>query len=513
MTTLLSLIASSLLASGGTAAIGPEADAEASGSASVSLDGAGGAKSKKAKKAKKAEKAEGGGEEERAVDAAASDEAAKAEAAKKPWIRRWAPTRNMVEVGLMGGVYMPGRNHELFEPTTTLVDQGFRRYRTLGPEVGVRVSYLPLRVLGIELEGAAMPTQTANQVDATIFSLRGGLLAQLPYWSVTPFIVAGGGMLGVRSLRSAVGNDIDPMAYFGGGLKLYISRQVSLRFDFRDVMSHKRGVDETFKNHNFEGLVSFVLTFNRPKPKVLVPPPDTDGDTILDPDDQCINEPGVPEYKGCPIPDTDGDTILDPDDECVDVPGVEAYKGCPIPDTDGDGILDTEDECKDVAGVPEYRGCPIPDSDADGILDPDDACKDEPETKNGFDDGDGCPDEIPEEVVKFTGVIEGIYFDSDKATIKKSSFKTLDAAIDVLAKFPSVNVEISGHTDDRGERDHNLELSQNRANSVRDYLVSKGIDTARITTRGAGPDEPIADNKKKAGRAKNRRIEFKIVQQ
>ena len=480
MTTLLSLITSSLLASGGTAAAGPEA--EASGSASVSLDGAGGAKSKKAKKAKKAEG--GGGEEERAVDAAASDEAAKAEAAKKPWIRRWAPTRNMVEVGLMGGVYMPGRNHELFEPTTTLVDQGFRRYRTLGPEVGVRVSYLPLRVLGIELEGAAMPTQTANQVDATIFSLRGGLLAQLPYWSVTPFIVAGGGMLGVRSLRSAVGNDIDPMAYFGGGLKLYISRQVSLRFDFRDVMSHKRGVDETFKNHNFEGLVSFVLTFNRPKPKVLVPPPDTDGDTILDPDDQCINEPGVPEYKGCPIPDTDGDTILDPDDEC-----------------------------KDVAGVPEYRGCPIPDSDADGILDPDDACKDEPETKNGFDDGDGCPDEIPEEVVKFTGVIEGIYFDSDKATIKKSSFKTLDAAIDVLAKFPSVNVEISGHTDDRGERDHNLELSQNRANSVRDYLVSKGIDTARITTRGAGPDEPIADNKKKAGRAKNRRIEFKIVQQ
>jgi outer membrane protein OmpA-like peptidoglycan-associated protein len=220
----------------------------------------------------------------------------------------------------------------------------------------------------------------------------------------------------------------------------------------------------------------------------------------------------VEAYHGCPIPDTDGDGILDPDDECIDVVGVEAYHGCPIPDTDGDGILDTEDECKDVPGVAEYHGCPIPDSDADGILDPDDTCKDEPETKNGYEDGDGCPDEIPEEIVKFTGVIEGIQFDTDKATIKKLSHKKLDSAVDVLAKFPSVNVEVSGHTDDKGERDHNLELSQNRANAVRDYLIAKGIDASRISTRGAGPDEPIDDNKKKSGRAKNRRIEFKIVQ-
>jgi OOP family OmpA-OmpF porin len=193
--------------------------------------------------------------------------------------------------------------------------------------------------------------------------------------------------------------------------------------------------------------------------------------------------PGVKEYKGCPIPDTDADSFLDPDDNCIDVPGVEAYKGCPIPDTDGDKFLD-----------------------------PDDTCVNEPETVNGYEDRDGCPDEVPEEVVRFTGVIAGIQFDTNKATIKKSSFKTLDAAVEVLAKFPSVSVEISGHTDDRGERPHNLELSQNRANAVRDYLVSKGIDAGRIRTRGAGPDEPIDVNTTKAGRAKNRRIEFKILQ-
>ena len=400
MSALLPMITSSLLA-----LAGPGPEAEASGSASVSLDGAnadGSAKAKKNKKNKKNKKAKKG-------EASGSGEAAAAADPKDtPWIRRWAPTRNMVEVGLMGGVYVPGKNHELFKPALDLPDQGFRRFSTIGPEIGLRVSYLPLRFLGLELEGAAMPTQTANDVDATIFAFRGGVLAQLPYWSVTPFVVVGGGMLGVSSERNAVGRDIDPMAYFGGGLKFHISRQIQLRFDFRDVMSHKREVDATFKNHNFEGLASFVLTFGRPKPAEAPPPPaDTDGDGIVDPDDECKTVPGVAEYKGCPIPDTDGDGILDPDDQCIDVAGVEAYHGCPIPDTDGDGILDTEDECRDVAGVAEYHGCPIPDTDADGILDPDDRCPTEPETKNGFEDGDGCPDTLPDEFAGWRRLYNG----------------------------------------------------------------------------------------------------------
>jgi outer membrane protein OmpA-like peptidoglycan-associated protein len=512
MTTLLSLITSSLLASSGTATAGTMApDAEASGDVSVSLGGDAKA-DKKAKRSKKSKKSEG----ETAGEASATGEAAAAGDATDPksvpWIRRWAPTRNMVEVGLMGGVYMPGQNHELFQADLALPEQGFRRFATIGPEIGVRVGYLPLRWLAIEVEGAAMPTRTDNDVDATIFAARGGLLAQLPYWSVTPFIVAGGGMLGVSSQRTAVGNDIDPSAYFGGGVKLHLSRQIQLRFDVRDVMSHKRGVDATFQNHNLEGLVSFVLTLNRPKPPEAPPPPaDRDGDGIADPDDRCPTVKGVPEYQGCPIPDTDGDGILDPDDECVDVAGVPEYQGCPIPDTDGDGILDPDDQCVDVAGVPEYQGCPIPDTDGDGILDPDDQCINEPETENGFEDDDGCPDEIPVEVARFTGVIKGIYFDTNKATIKKASTKTLDGAVEVLAKFPSVSVEISGHTDDQGGRERNMVLSQDRANAVRDYLVNKGIDAARIQTRGAGPDEPVDTNKTKAGRGKNRRIEFKII--
>ncbi|MCX4246803.1 OmpA family protein [Paraliomyxa miuraensis] len=501
--------------------MGPEpeagADAEASGSASVSLGG--GKKEKKAKGQKSASRDKKDKGKKNKGEATAEGEAkgnvgteTAEEIKAKPWIRRWAPTKHMVEVGIMGGVYLPGKNHELFEPTFDLPDQGFRNYKTIGPEIGARISYMPLRFFGVELEGAAMPTQTDNDVDATIFGFRGQLIAQLPRWSITPFVLVGGGLLGVQSERNAVGADIDPSAHFGGGVKIFFNRQFALRLDARDVMSHKRGVDETFKNHNFEGLVSFVLTFNRPKPYVPPPIPDTDGDGILDPDDQCVNEPGVPEYQGCPIPDTDGDGILDPDDQCVNEPGVPEYDGCPIPDTDGDGILDPDDKCLDVPGVPEYDGCPIPDTDGDGILDPDDQCVNEPETPNGYEDGDGCPDEVPEEVKKFTGVIEGIRFDTNKSTIKKTSFKTLDAAVEVLIKFPSVGVEISGHTDDVGKREDNMTLSQDRANSVKDYMVGKGVDASRITTRGAGPDEPVDTNKTKKGRAKNRRIEFKIKQ-
>jgi outer membrane protein OmpA-like peptidoglycan-associated protein len=167
----------------------------------------------------------------------------------------------------------------------------------------------------------------------------------------------------------------------------------------------------------------------------------------------------------------------------------------------------------DVPGVPEYKGCPIPDTDGDGILDPQDACIDKPETKNDYQDGDGCPDEVPKEVKKFSGVIQGIYFDTDKDTIKKQSVKILDEALDTFLKFPDMRVEISGHTDSKGDRDHNLDLSKRRAEAVKKWLVDRGVAESRLTTRGAGPDEPVDTNETKAGRAKNRRIEFKLLGQ
>ena len=132
-------------------------------------------------------------------------------------------------------------------------------------------------------------------------------------------------------------------------------------------------------------------------------------------------------------------------------------------------------------------------------------------TKNGFQDGDGCPDEVPDKVKAFMGVIKGIEFDTGKATIRAASRPTLDEAAAVLKEYPKVRVLITGHTDNAGSRDLNMTLSADRAGAVKSYLVSKGVDAGRIETRGAGPDNPIADNKTAAGKQKNRRIEFKLL--
>ena len=168
------------------------------------------------------------------------------------------------------------------------------------------------------------------------------------------------------------------------------------------------------------------------------------------------------------------------------------------------------DKCPQVPGVAP-DGCPPPDTDGDGIIDANDKCIQEPESKNNYQDADGCPDDVPKAVVKFSGVIKGIYFDVDKDTIKKNSKKTLDESIAVLKEHKEVRLEISGHTDSDGNRDHNIDLSARRAEAVRKYQIDAGIDAGRLTSRGAGPDEPVADNKTKAGKALNRRIEFKLL--
>jgi outer membrane protein OmpA-like peptidoglycan-associated protein len=174
-------------------------------------------------------------------------------------------------------------------------------------------------------------------------------------------------------------------------------------------------------------------------------------------------------------------------------------------------VPDKEDQCPNEAGPKDNHGCPDKDTDLDGIPDRLDKCPNEPETKNGYQDADGCPDDIPKQVQKFTGVIEGIYFATGKATIKKQSNRVLDKAVGVLKQFPDVKLEIQGHTDDRGERDMNMKLSQDRADAVKAYFVGKGIDAGRLKGVGFGPDKPIADNKSKGGRAKNRRVEFHLV--
>jgi outer membrane protein OmpA-like peptidoglycan-associated protein len=295
-------------------------------------------------------------------------------------------------------------------------------------------------------------------------------------------------------------------------LKAFISKDVALRLDVRDNFAPGAGKGETAQH--WEALVGLSIVNGRAEPPPA--PADTDGDGITDDRDKCPSEAGV-EPDGCPAPppDSDGDGILDADDKCPNESGPAntdpAKNGCPPPpDSDGDGVADADDKCPGVVGDgPD--GC-LQDTDGDGVLNRDDKCVAEPETKNGFEDADGCPDELPEAVKKYTGAIPGIAFDANKATIRPTSFPTLDEAAKVLVEYPSLRVQISGHTDTSGKAERNVQLSGERAEAVKTYLVGKGVTADRIETRGAGPNEPVGDNKTAAGRAANRRIEFKLLQ-
>ncbi len=241
------------------------------------------------------------------------------------------------------------------------------------------------------------------------------------------------------------------------------------------------------------------------------PPPDKDGDGFTDDVDACPDVPGIVDRKGCPEDDKDKDGVKDADDECIDVAGSKVTRGCP--DKDGDGIRDSEDRCKDVAGVPEFKGCI--DTDNDGLADPDDKCPTEPETINGIDDGDGCPDKGKVLVVVTKDKIElkeTVFFDPGKATIQQRSSSLLDQIALVMKAHPEVKkIRIEGHTDSDGDEKKNLELSKKRARAVLDAIVSRGVDPLRLESDGYGEGQPIADNKTKAGKAANRRVELKVL--
>jgi outer membrane protein OmpA-like peptidoglycan-associated protein len=230
------------------------------------------------------------------------------------------------------------------------------------------------------------------------------------------------------------------------------------------------------------------------------PIPDTDNDGINDEEDKCPTVAGLPKYQGCPIPDSDGDGINDEADKCPQQKGTAKYQGCPVPDTDGDGINDEEDKCPTQAGLAKYQGCPIPDTDGDGVNDEDDRCPNVPGTA----EMKGCPtleQFQPHEVT----------FASSKAVLTVDGKKELDIIYDFLTRNADVNVRIDGHTDATGNDKINDPLSLNRANAAKAYLVSKGIDAARISTEGRGSKEPVADNKTKEGKKKNRRINITVL--
>ncbi|MBV9947965.1 MAG: OmpA family protein [Myxococcales bacterium] len=220
--------------------------------------------------------------------------------------------------------------------------------------------------------------------------------------------------------------------------------------------------------------------------------------------------------------DTDGDGIPDDVDACPTEP--EDHKdpdpgdGCPAAsDRDGDGIPDDVDKCpdqpEDKDGIDDYDGCPEVDADNDGIPDTKDACPKEPGQPDPDPKKNGCPKFIHLEGGEVR-VLQQVHFQTASATILPDSFPMLMEIVQLLKANPTIKkMRIEGHTDNRGDAAYNLDLSKRRAASVRTWLVDHGIQSGRLESEGYGLTRPVETNDTDAGRAANRRVEFKITEE
>lgn len=262
--------------------------------------------------------------------------------------------------------------------------------------------------------------------------------------------------------------------------------------------------------------------------------PDNDRDGLRDAEDQC---PIIPEDRdgdqdsdGCPEgqeADRDGDGLIDTRDTCPDDPEdrdqFQDTDGCPEPDNDNDTILDTLDNCpndpEDMDNFQDDDGCPDPDNDQDGILDAQDRsaegvdCRNDPETQNGVADDDGCPDVGTLEILGTEiNLREQIQFETDSAEIRPVSIPIVEQMVNLLRENPNLTqVEIEGHTDERAPDDHNLRLSNDRATSVMQALIQRGIAADRLVAAGYGEYCPRNRAHNAVAWEANRRVVFKII--
>lgn len=219
--------------------------------------------------------------------------------------------------------------------------------------------------------------------------------------------------------------------------------------------------------------------------------------------------------------DTDGDGYPDAIDKCPTVKEdgqePEPTDGCPAgSDRDGDGIPDIADACpakaEDKDGVLDTDGCPEEDGDSDGIADRQDKCPTEPGPRSEIAEKNGCPSLTRVSEDGEVELLQPIEFEFGKAVIKPVSYPILDEVVTLMKARPKMRIGVYGHTDDRGAIALNMRLSGERARACLRYIVERGIAANRLESEGFGPNKPVADNDTDIGRARNRRVEFKILE-
>jgi len=314
----------------------------------------------------------------------------------------------------------------------------------------------------------------------------------------SPYLHAGVGFIEIDPAGATSGNT-SVMTSGGVGFLLDVfESNIALRGEWRYRWESASEPDELSDNILSIGL---LIPFGEGSPKFV----DSDGDGVADGMDRCPNTPpgaSVDSY-GCEL-DSDGDGVKDSRDKCPGTPrGVSVNAdGCPV-DSDGDGVTDDMDKCPGTpAGAKvDADGCEL-DGDNDGVVDRLDEC---PNSAPGVQvDIKGC--EIKEEIR-----LQGVNFESNSDRLLTGATRVLDDAVATLRKNPTIKFEVAGHTDSDGAADYNESLSARRAKTVHDYLAANGIAEDRMTVRGYGESQPIADNSSSAGKAQNRRVVLRIT--
>ena len=408
---------------------------------------------------------------------------------------------------------------------------------------GGRIGYQFNDLLGVEAAGGYTPTTESvpagREVDFAHFS--GGVV-------VTPWGGRFGGplvILGVGSSNlkaESVSDELRFTAYeLGAGLRFWLSDMLGIRVEARHIAG-KPG-RENFPSPLMTHVMSAGLTValgGRPR--------DTDSDGVPDRKDQSPNTPAgaVVDAAGAPK-DSDGDAVFDGIDKCPDTPKgatVDAT-GCPS-DADGDGVFDGLDECADTpkGATPDAKGCPR-DADADSVYDGLDECPDTP--KGAIVNDKGCPsdadgDGVPDGIDQCPGTVAGMKVDSagcvagaaelesqltstgriifadqifppGKSELLPEANPKLDVIGEVLLRWPQLKIEIGGHTDTQGSNAANLKLSTARAEAVRAYLTGRfpNLPGGMLTAKGYGESRPLVPDNTEANRARNRRVEFRVL--
>ena len=386
-----------------------------------------------------------------------------------------------------------------------------------------RITPMVFVALAAILASASLPAQDSYVVPAVVYTdddkdrlvdvdISGGQVTVGHYLSD---YIALEGVLGASSLSGV--DDVDLLEYgvnvrLGADRRNRLSPYLLVGFGLMQTDSDLFGNDDV-SFHTY-GVGLNVRLSDSGKALRLEHRERTSSETILNPSDRITSLGFVIPFgaKDAPAPivaqdpDSDGDGVKDSMDRCPNTPAGQAVdaSGCPL-DSDGDGVVDADDQCPDTVrgAVVDARGCEL-DDDNDGVVNRLDEC---PDTAAGVRvDVNGCE-------IKDVIELPGVNFETNSDRLLPGADDVLRDAAATLQKYPDLVVEVAGHTDSAGAADYNQGLSERRAATVRDYLINAGAGEANLSARGYGEADPIDDNNTADGRARNRRVELRIVEQ